>query len=147
MFLLGCAILGLIFIIGLDTGTNYYSEQGSILMALGASFFFCAFRSLSIKPTKWINSIASGAFMVYLIHEANMLRHFWWFKFFRCDEWWTSAWFVPNALAIVCFFFVLGIILDAVCRWLEGLLYRIPPVRRLFEWFDTLLKTSVFHPS
>lgn len=147
MFFLGCADLALIFWICTEQGTNYYSEQGSILMAIGAALFFCAFRSLSLKPSRWINRIASGAFMVYLIHQANMLRHFWWFSFFRCDAWWTSAWFVPNVLAIAVFFFILGMILDAACRWLERLLYRIPPVRRLFDWLDGLLQSNVAYPS
>lgn len=147
MFACGTLFYLAIYLLSLLTGYAHLGEHGSILMLLGAVCFFCAFRSLEIRPSKWINAIASGSFAVYLIHEAPMLRHFWWFKIFRCDQLLGSALYIPVALLAVSVFFALGFVVNAACRQAEKLLLRIPAVSRLFDWLDSLLHTSAIPKS
>lgn len=99
-----------------------------------------AFRSLPVRPNEWINRIASGSFMVYLIHEAPMLRHFWWVKIFHCELWGATGWYVPCTLGVVCIFFALGVAAEAACRWLERWIFRFPAMARLSLWMDHLLQ-------
>ena len=57
-------------------GTNIYSEWGIAPIALGVSIFEL-FRRLKLKPSRIINGIASATFMIYLIHDNELMRNFW----------------------------------------------------------------------
>lgn len=56
--------------------TNSYLQWSVAPFVLGVSIFEL-FRRLKFKPNRIINGIASATFMIYLIHDNELIRNFW----------------------------------------------------------------------
>lgn len=111
LILVSCFILWILFILfyrnKLSFIDNHYDQVFSYPFAftrfpslLTAIFIFGIFNNLKMENRKWINTLASTAFGIYLIHENLLLNKIIWHKFFRLDS------FVDSTILPVYMFFV-----------------------------------------
>ncbi len=63
--------------------STYFYWEGKITVLLIAVSIFMAFAGLKLEYHKWINTIASATFGVYLIHENNIIRPLLWRGLFK----------------------------------------------------------------
>ena len=95
----------------------YYANQQLLTISI-AFCLFVGFRSLRVKYSALINTIASATFGVYLIHDNAFVRRFLWLKLFRNAEFFGSRYFIAYSLAAI-------LIVYAVCVMIELLRMRI----------------------
>ncbi len=95
----------------------YYANQHLLTISI-AFCLFVGFRSLRVKYSALINTIASATFGVYLIHDNAFVRRFLWLKLFRNAEFFGSRYFIAYSLAAI-------LIVYAVCVMIELLRMRI----------------------
>lgn len=81
--------------------TCKYTNMNSPIIIILALYCFNYFKSLNIKHNKWINSIASSVFGVYLIHDNNFVRPYMWKRLVH---------FI-NINSVYCIFNIIGICL------------------------------------
>lgn len=72
------------------------------------------FRSLNIPHSKLINTIASAAFGVYLIHDNNFVRPFLWREVFRNASFQDSPYLIPYSLAVILTVYISCTILELI---------------------------------
>ncbi len=89
-------------------GTNSINKLGQIITSMNSPIviiisilIFLAFKNISMKNNKIINSIASATFGVYLIHDNNYVRDFLWHRLFRFDLIVNDNWFIVKVLLVV----------------------------------------------
>ena len=83
-----------------------------VLSTLCATLIFCVFRSLKIPHNRFINSVASTTFGVYLLHENLLINKTIWHAIFRLDDWVFSPLLLP-------YMFLCALLTFAVCSLIE----------------------------
>ena len=76
--------------------------------------FLLGFRSLKIPHSKVINTIASAAFGVYLIHDNGFVRPFLWREVFRNASFQNSPYLIPYSLAVILIVYISCTILELI---------------------------------
>ena len=146
LFLLALAIMAVTFItviifdyVGmkdpwyiLDNKNKYYFEMQSLPMLIVSVSIFQAFLKIDIGSNKIINAISSVTFGIYLIHDNQILREFFWKTFIRdilFTKWLnfptveSIQHFIPLSIAIILFVFIVGGIIEAIRLYLIEPLY------------------------
>ena len=93
----------------------YSKLTGCIITPLAVLFAFEFFNDLQIKNNRFINTVASTTFGIYLIHDSPITRDLLWNKVFHClDIQYESNMFPLLALGTVIVVFVLCSLIDYV---------------------------------
>ena len=116
------AVLSIIFslnkgnLIGFILGrlTGLMSSMMSPTTILATVCIIVGFRSLNIPHSKFINTIASATFGVYLIHDNNFVRPFIWKQLFRVASYQDSPYFIPYITAVILTVFISCTVLDLI---------------------------------
>lgn len=125
----------------LSSYASDFSDLNKIPILIISLLLFLAFLHTEIKPKKWINTIASAAFGVYLIHEDPFIRQ--WLAnniFKRVDV--RSTALIPYSIAVVLgIYLVAGLFelmrIHLIERWYSGGLNKLGG--KLNGFFDRFL--------
>ena len=72
------------------------------------------FRSITIKPNRFINGVAACVFGVYLIHDNNYIRPFLWQYLLKNCEYFQTGYLIPHMLISVFSVFVICVIIEFI---------------------------------
>lgn len=76
-------------------------QQERIPMLIISVCMFMVFKNTKMNYHKWVNTIASAAFGVYLIHDNEYVRTFLWETVFKQFKYYNSAFLVPYSFFAV----------------------------------------------
>ena len=83
-----------------------------ILSTLNAVLIFSTFKNIKILHSRFINTVASTTFGVYLLHENLLINKTIWHVVFRLDDWTSSPYLLP-------YMFFCATVVFAVCTIIE----------------------------
>ena len=137
LFVAACVLLGTRFV-----RFRYYIsffldiyDLPQVLMSLG---LFMGFLRLNIRPNRLINTVASAAFGVYLIHDNEYMRDLLWKGIAHVESLVGSPWLVLHGLCWSALVYVVCTGIDLLRQRYAEPLYmrlidRLPPIRRELE--------------
>jgi len=73
---------------------------------------FMAFATMKMDYHKWINTIASATFGVYLIHDSDIIRPLLWLDWFKNAQYQDSLMLIPYSIAVVLAVYIACTIID-----------------------------------
>lgn len=88
----------------------FVADSNRILAILSAVALFSLFRSIDMGRQRWINSISSATFGIFLIHTQTNVREWLWYEvfrvkdFFECDYLWLHAIVTISTVYVICLF-------------------------------------------
>ena len=92
----------------------YFYGRVKVPMLLCAVCIFMAFIKMKPFNSKIINTIATGTFGVYLLHDSHALRDFIWKDTFNCVAFQESNMIIPYSLFVTVIIFVICCFIDIV---------------------------------
>jgi len=142
------SIFGWMFVmnlIGLKTGSfterigmSYEYNHLLVLLAAVALFYvFFYIKNFQGKLSIWIIKIAEGTFGVYLLHEHIEIRDLW-PQWFGVNESAKYGFSVIRYIITIILVFLIGIIIDAIRRFLFGLIGKLPVFVRIIGKLDKI---------
>ena len=95
--------------------TQFYGME-KLTTILTALFLFLAFKNINInkKFNKFINTIASATFGVYLIHENRLVRKFLWLNILHISKFATSNLLIPYSIFAIFLVFVVCTMIELI---------------------------------
>ena len=93
---------------------NYFFAQNRIPVFVISISLFMAFTMINMKYNKWINTIASTTFGVYLIHDSKVLRKIIWIDIFKNYTYQNSLLIILHSIIAVCIVFITCSIIDLI---------------------------------
>lgn len=115
---------------------TYFYGMEKISVLLISLTLFMAFATLKIGYYKWVNTLASATFGVYLIHDSNIVRPFLWIDVFRNFQYQNSLLLIPYSILVVLFVYAVCTVIDLMRqRFLEK-----PFMRLVDRYADNVLK-------
>lgn len=118
------------------THISYFFGMEKLSVLLISLTLFMAFSSLDIGYHKWINTLASATFGVYLIHDSDFVRSFLWVEVFQNAEYRNSLFLIPYSIIVV-------IVVYAVCTAIDLLrkaVFEKPYMLLVDRYSDTLIR-------
>ena len=101
---------------------------------------FVGFSRLRMGPNKFINTVASATFGVYLIHENRFVRPFLWDTVLRNPSYANSGLLVPHTLWAIAAVFIVCTVIELVrIRVIEK--SYMPAVEKLAAFIDRKLRS------
>lgn len=94
--------------------TLFFYKRNSLLTFLSALALFMLFEKTRINYSRFINSIASATFGVYLIHDNWMVRSFLWQRLFNNARYQDTIMVIPYSLIVVLLVYVACTIIDLI---------------------------------
>ena len=123
-------VLHFMAVIVLEVIGMKFSESGGPetiirpFMIMAALCMLIGFKHLTISYSKIINTIASAAFGVYLIHDNGLVRPFLWHDVFHNASFQDSVYLIPYSIAVILIVYVactlIELIRSKVFRILSG---------------------------
>lgn len=86
--------------------------MAKVLSLTCALSLFCVFRQMKIPYNRFINTVASATFGVYLLHENLLINKTVWHGIFKLDDWISSPYLLP-------YMFFCAIVVFIVCTIIE----------------------------
>ena len=80
---------------------TYFYGQERLTTLLTAVSFFMIFETSKLNYRKWINTLASATFGVYLIHDHEVVRDFLWKDLFENARYQNSLFLIPYSIFVV----------------------------------------------
>ena len=127
----------------------YFFGQDKLPMLLTALSLFMTFEKMELPTSKWINTISSATFGVYLIHDSNLVRPFLWKEVFHNASYQNSPYLLLYSLFAVATVFCVCALLDLLRkRCIEKPFMRLVnaradrwllPFQRLTDWLKKLV--------
>ena len=108
--------------------TYFYSRTSFLTIARAIAFFNC-FLKLNVRKTKWINTISSTMFGVYLIHDNRLIRRFLWMDLFHNADYQNTLFMIPYSISVILLVFLICIVIELLRKTIinvsSGIYYRI----------------------
>lgn len=127
----------------------YFAAQEKVPTVLVSVSLFMAFATLKMKYSKFINTVASATFGVYLIHDSDFVRGVIWSAIFHNADYQNTPVMIPYSIAVVLAVFIVCTLADllrqqtverlymlVVNRCADGLL---KPFKKINEFFSRIL--------
>ncbi len=110
-------------------GLYFYSRTSLLVVGIAVSLFSLAANRPAFS-NRFINTVASCSFGVYLVHDHFILREFLWEKLFGVAEHVFSPWFIVYAIGVVAVIYAGSTLIEflrqkTVAAPLSNLLYRV----------------------
>ena len=97
---------------------NHFYERYSIVAIIFSVSLFIAFIYRKHFSNRFINSISSTMFGIYLVHDNNYIRSFIWQKVLHCEQFASSNLLILHAILSVILIFLICITLDLIRQFL-----------------------------
>lgn len=122
--------------------TIFVIDEGGILFLLTGLSLFFFFKSIYIKPIKWVNMLASATFAVILIHDGHFFRGWTW-TLLKTSEWYYSKYFGIRIIISAIIIYMLCTLMDLLRRNLfEKPLFKIKRVNILCNYVDKIFSSK-----
>lgn len=96
---------------------TWFYEMNMLPVLLAAVLLFIGFDRIEMKPRRTVNTIASAAFGVYLIHDNSYSRPFLWEKVFNTASYSDSKVLIPYTLLLIVVVFVSCTIIELIRKY------------------------------
>ena len=96
----------------IDGIENRFTRMNTPTAFLCGTLIFCVFRQMKIPYNRFINTVASATFGVYLLHENWLIKRAVWHGIFKLDDWISSPYLLP-------YMFFCAIVVFIVCTIIE----------------------------
>lgn len=132
-----------------ENSLRFYGTQ-SVLTFLSALSLFMCFETINMGNHKWINTIASATFGVYLIHDNDFVRPFLWQTLFKNAQYQDSLLLIPYSIFVVAIVYVSCTLIDLIRKntaerlWLKAVDRYADAWLRPFEKIVDYFKGIVF---
>ncbi len=129
---------------------RYFYGQEKIPTVLSSFCLFMIFTTLKMKPHKWIDTVASATFGVYLIHENTHMRSFLWTELFKNAQYQESLLLIPYSIIAAALVYAVCTLVDLLRQQIIEKPFMIiaePYLEKMIILFGdgiTLLKNFVF---
>ncbi len=97
--------------------TYFYGQEKLTILSISLCLFMC-FSTLKMNYHKWINTIASATFGVYLIHDNNVIRKLLWLDWFRNAEYQDSLFLIPYSIFVVVAVYIVCTAVDLLRQYI-----------------------------
>lgn len=104
-------VLGIKFPSAADHSLFFYKQQ-SVLTFLSALSLFMVFEKWEIGYVKWINTVASATFGVYLIHDSDVVRSLLWQQMLPNAQYQNSVLLIPYSILVAATVYVVCTLID-----------------------------------
>ena len=104
-------VLGARWSVFFNHATYFYGMEKLPILLISLTLFM-GFVTLKIDYHKWINTLASATFGVYLIHDNNIVRPFLWIDVFQNFKYQNSLFLIPYSILVVIFVYVVCTVID-----------------------------------
>ena len=118
---------------------TYFYGMEKISVLLISLTLFMAFATLKMNYHKWINTLATATFGVYLIHDSNIVRPFLWIDVFQNSQYQNSLLLIPYSVIVVALVYGICTAIDLV----RQKLFEKPFMHIVNRYADTILKPFV----
>ncbi|MBQ4068008.1 MAG: acyltransferase [Lachnospiraceae bacterium] len=108
---------------------RWYSSMNSVIVIVLSIELFLVFLAMKEKSNRFVNTIASATFGVYLIHDNFLLRPYIWDVIFKNKEMYSSQYLIVHAICTISIIFVVCLIIDLIRQLLVKLFIKF--IRRL----------------
>ena len=88
-----------------DNSLHFYNRN-SILTLFGAVCLFMAFATMKPRSNRFVNTVASATFGVYLLHDSEFFRNFFWNDIFRNSSYQSTPLIIPYSIAVTIAVFI-----------------------------------------
>ncbi|MDL2225306.1 acyltransferase family protein [Eubacteriales bacterium OttesenSCG-928-M02] len=93
---------------------TYFFGQEKLSVLLISLSLFMAFVTMKMNYHRWINTIASATFGVYLIHDSKIIRQFLWIDLFKNGQYQESLMIIPYSIVVVAVVYIVCTIIDLI---------------------------------
>ena len=97
--------------------TYFYGQEKLTTLSISLCLFMC-FATLKMHYHKWINTMASAVFGVYLIHDNNIIRKLLWLDWFRNAEYQDSLLLIPYSVFAVATVYIVCTAVDLLRHYI-----------------------------
>ena len=111
----------------------FVADSNRILAILSAVALFSLFRSIDLGRQRWINSISSATFGIFLIHTQTNVREWLWYEVFRVKDFFESDYLWLHAILTISTVYVVCLFIDIIRQKLIE--------KPLFVWLDKRFPT------
>lgn len=106
-------ILGTRWSIFFKHATYFYGMQRLSVLLISITLFM-TFVTLKMGYHKWINTLATATFGVYLIHDSNIVRPFLWHDVFHNFQYQNSLFLIPYSIIVVVLVYAVCTVIDLI---------------------------------
>ena len=106
-------VLGARWSVFFNHATYFYGMEKLPTLLISLTLFM-GFVTLKIDYHKWINTLASATFGVYLIHDNNIVRPFLWIDVFQNFKYQNSLFLIPYSILVVIFVYMICTFIDLI---------------------------------
>lgn len=92
--------------------STYFYEQEKLTILLISLCLFLCFLTLKMNYHKWINTLASATFGVYLLHDNSVIRKLLWIDLFNNAKYQESLFLIPYSIIVVIIVYVIFSLID-----------------------------------
>lgn len=122
------------------TNVVYFLNLNNFFIFSISLVLFLLFVNIRIPSSKFINTLASAAFGVYLIHENNYVRFFLWTKVFPSGKFQESPYLIPYAIGVSLLVLAVFSVVDLIRKFLLE-----KPVMKLIDTFGPRIAVPFLH--
>ena len=97
--------------------TYFYGQEKLTTLSISLCLFMC-FSTLKMNYHKWINTMASATFGVYLIHDNSIVRKLLWLDWFRNAEYQDSLLLIPYSIFTVATVYIVCSAVDLLRQYI-----------------------------
>ena len=91
--------------------TYFYGQEKLTTLSV-ALCLFMVFATLKMNYHRWINTVASATFGVYLIHDNEFVRDFLWLDLFKNSQYQESMLLIPYSIIVVAIVYIVCTLID-----------------------------------
>ncbi len=113
--------------------TNLYEMQQFFILFISVCMFL-GFKGLNIKYSKAINVVSTATFGIFLIHDNEYVRPFFWGELFKNATYSDTTFLIPYSIGVICLVF-------AVCACIE--LLRIHILEKYYMRLITKIEPAI----
>lgn len=118
----------------------FFGKRCSILMMVSTISLFLFFKQLSIRYNKFINTIASYSFGIYLFHDNLFIANLFWGNIFKLDSIIHTGYYFIVAIGIAIIIYIFGSCIEfwrhLLFKIISYLLNKIRIVNKINKRFD-----------
>lgn len=96
------------------SGTTFFLEMNKLPILLVSISMFLWFKNMNIKNSKFINTLSTSMFGVYLIHDNFMVRNFLWHSLFKNSTFINSNYLFIHAIFSIVIVFIVSVLIDQI---------------------------------
>lgn len=132
------SLMGTKWAVFAENATYFYGQEKVPALLISVTLFM-AFATLKMNCYRWINTISSATFGVYLLHENSFVRRFLWREVFTNAQYQDSLLLIPYSVAVVAAVYIVCTAVDLI----RQVAFEKPYMRLVNRFTDVIAKPLV----